>query len=463
MRDSAKVVAFDEHELDFGRSELRQREIPVDIQPTPLRLLLYLAEHRDRVVPRQELLDAIWPGVVVGDEALTTALAEARHAVGDDGAAQRVVRTYKGRGYRFVAEVVTLASEAAVAPGHRPALVREEAAVEAPARRWSRSRAPLAGVVLVLLAGFSWLGWKQWRIPILTRIALAAPRYFGDAIEQEIHFATTSDGVRIAYATTGSGPPILLTVGWGTHLVQGVFSRKLSLDFIERMSERNLFIRYDGRGFGLSQREVTDFSLDAKVRDIEAVADALELERFDLYASATGGPPAIAYAARHPERVKHLIFVGSSAGYASIPPSELGTAQARTVAAGDWVKMLEVVRTSWDNRAVRDMFGRFLFPEDDPVKQSIRSELLRVSADGPALAGFFTVTIDEDVSALARNLRTPTLVIHGERDTSVPLAFGVKLASLIPGARLEIIQDAEHEPNIDAAVELIKDFVATPE
>ena len=111
MRDSTKVVAFGEHELDFGRGELRHREKPVDIQPTPLRLLLYLAAHRDRVVSRMELLEAIWPGVVVGDEALTTALAEARHAVGDDGAAQRVIRTHKGRGYRFVAEVLAGADE----------------------------------------------------------------------------------------------------------------------------------------------------------------------------------------------------------------------------------------------------------------------------------------------------------------------------------------------------------------
>jgi DNA-binding winged helix-turn-helix (wHTH) protein len=85
MRGSTKVIAFGERELDFGRGELRRDGNPIDIQPTPLRLLLYPVEHRDRVVSRQELLDAIWPGVVVGDEALTTALAEARHAVGDDG------------------------------------------------------------------------------------------------------------------------------------------------------------------------------------------------------------------------------------------------------------------------------------------------------------------------------------------------------------------------------------------
>ncbi len=99
-----EVVFFGEWELDFRRSELRRAGSAVDLQPTPLRVLLYLAAHRDRVVSRADLLDAVWRNVVVGDEALTTAIAEVRHAVGDGGAAQRVIRTYKGRGYRFVAE-----------------------------------------------------------------------------------------------------------------------------------------------------------------------------------------------------------------------------------------------------------------------------------------------------------------------------------------------------------------------
>lgn len=103
MSHHTGTLRFADFELDFARRELRKGSAPVALQPTPLRVLLYLAEHRDRTVPRRELLDAIWPGVVVGDESLTTALAEARRAVGDDGTAQRVIRTQKGAGYRFVA------------------------------------------------------------------------------------------------------------------------------------------------------------------------------------------------------------------------------------------------------------------------------------------------------------------------------------------------------------------------
>jgi TolB-like protein len=114
MSHDTGTLRFGDRELDFARRELREAGKPVVLQPTPLRVLLYLAAHRDRTVPRRELLDAIWPDVVVGDEALTTALSEARRAVGDDGDAQRVIRTLKGAGYRFVAEVV---ADDGVAPG----------------------------------------------------------------------------------------------------------------------------------------------------------------------------------------------------------------------------------------------------------------------------------------------------------------------------------------------------------
>ena len=110
MGVTAEILRFGEYELDFVRRELRRAGVHLVLQPTPLRVLLYLAEHRDRIVPRRELLGATWPGVVVDDEALTSALAEVRRAVGDDGDAQRVILTQEGAGYRFVAEVVVVAA-----------------------------------------------------------------------------------------------------------------------------------------------------------------------------------------------------------------------------------------------------------------------------------------------------------------------------------------------------------------
>ncbi len=116
MSGSTETLRFREYELDFARRELRVAGKSVALQPTPLRVLLYLAERRDRTVPRRELLDAISPGVMLGDEALMAELAEVRRAVGDDDNAQRVIRTQNGAGYRFVADVVVAAHSQATLP-----------------------------------------------------------------------------------------------------------------------------------------------------------------------------------------------------------------------------------------------------------------------------------------------------------------------------------------------------------
>lgn len=323
------------------------------------------------------------------------------------------------------------------------------------APRRARHRVPLALAAAALLA-LGYGAWTQYRIEILTSVALAAPRYFGDPIEQKIGFATTTDGVRIAYATTGTGPPIVLAIGWSTHLQEGFMSPMYDqLGWIARTSERNTAVRYDGRGFGMSQRDVTDFSLEARLRDVEAVVDALQLERISLYGASAGGPVAIAYAERHPERVSRLVLVATHPGIASVPESVTFSGSTAT-------GMRELIRTSWDVPAVRDMFLLAVFSDVEELQRMVLSEFLRLSGDGPATAGFFETTATEDVSALASSIRTPTLVIHGDRDATVPVAYGVKLASLIPGVRFEILEGARHTITLSdpRTLRLVAEFVA---
>jgi len=329
--------------------------------------------------------------------------------------------------------------------------VTSDVPAKRPAHRRRRGFLIAAAALIAVGAGV----WVQ-RVPILATIALAAPRYFGDPIAQKIGFAKTTDGVRIAYATTGSGPPMVFVLGWATHLEQGVMSPMYDrFGFIARTSARNLLVRYDGRGFGMSQRDVTDFSLDARVRDLEAVVDALQLERFTVFAISAGGPAAIAFTARHPERVNKLVLAETYAGPASVP-------EAAIVKAETWAGVLDLARTSWDNPAVRDMWISVVFSDADPVARSVMSEFLRISASGPVMAGFFTATRSEDVSALAADIRVPTLVIHGDKDVTVPLAYGVRLASLVPGARFEILKGANHPstPMDPRAVALVDAFLA---
>jgi len=132
------------------------------------------------------------------------------------------------------------------------------------------------------------------------------------AIEEHIRFCTSSDGARIAYATVGSGPPLVKAANWLSHLE---FDGKSPVwrHWIRELSRFHTLVRYDERGCGLSDWAADEYSLDAWVRDLEAVVDDLELERFPLLGISQGGPIAIAYTARHPERVSHLILHGSYA------------------------------------------------------------------------------------------------------------------------------------------------------
>src|ERR1700675_147874 len=131
-------------------------------------------------------------------------------------------------------------------------------------------------------------------------------------MEQQIRFCTTSDGVRIAYATVGEGPPLIVTPAvWGT--LSSLLETPSSSHFHQALAERYLLVLYDRSGAGLSDRQRSDFTVETDVRDLEAVADALGLERFALMGMFHVGPAAIVYTARHPRRVSRLVLYGTYA------------------------------------------------------------------------------------------------------------------------------------------------------
>ena len=277
-------------------------------------------------------------------------------------------------------------------------------------------------------------------------------------MEQQIRFCTTSDGVRIAYATVGQGPPLVRVLGWCTHLE---FERTLP-DWERSMwgvvSRNHLFVRYDGRGFGLSDRDIKTFSLDAKVRDLEAVVDALELPRFALLGTSEGGATAIAYAVRHPERVSRLILYGS---FAWRPPpeteedKELLRAMMMTVIPG-WGRDTPEFRQLWT--------ARFL-PDADREEIRWFNELQKVSAKGETVAAHIGAVGRIDVRAILPEIKAPTLVLHRRGDIICPFDLGRELAALIPGARLMPLEGVNHiplpnEPETEQFVQAIEEFVA---
>ncbi|MGH7288032.1 MAG: alpha/beta fold hydrolase [Myxococcota bacterium] len=328
-----------------------------------------------------------------------------------------------------------------------------EAAGHKPRATWHRR--PAVRLTLGLLSTLV-LGAALYvpnRAAVLSTVALQLPKLIGTPIEQQIAFATTSDGVRIAYATTGQGSPVVFVLGWATHLTEGLFSPLYDRPgLIHAMSDSHLFVRYDGRGFGLSERNVSDFSLDARLSDLEAVADAAGLARFAIVAVSYGGPTGLAYAVRHPERVSRLVLLGTTAGV-------MGADRAY---ADQLARMFELFRVDWDSPVVRSMAVEWLTPESDEVTRRIVSEFLRRSGDGASIGGFLSEQLRIDASDLARQIRVPTLVVHARDDAPVPFDFGRRLASLIPAARFEIVGGG-HLGDTGASPEtqrLVLDFLA---
>jgi len=277
-------------------------------------------------------------------------------------------------------------------------------------------------------------------------------------MEQQIRFCTTSDGVRIAYATVGQGPPLVRALGWCTHLE---FERTLpdwDGSLWGALARNHLFVRYDGRGMGLSDRDISHFSLEAKVADLEAVVDALELERFALLGTSEGGPTAIAYAARHPERITRLILYGSF-GWSPPPETEeekqLLTAMMMTVIPG-WGRDTPEFRQLWT--------FRFL-PDADREQIRWFNELQRVSAKPETVAALIGSVGRVDVRELLPKVQAPTLVIHRRGDIVCPFDRGRELAALIPGARLVLLEGNNHlplagEPEVEQMARAIQEFVA---
>jgi class 3 adenylate cyclase/pimeloyl-ACP methyl ester carboxylesterase len=316
-------------------------------------------------------------------------------------------------------------------------------------RKW---RLAASGIALLLVLGGLWLA----RAPLLTWLVLNVPRLAGGSVEQQIAFAETPDGVRIAYATSGAGPPLVFALGWGTHLTEGMGSALYDQSgFLAWHSRDHLVVRYDGRGFGLSDRDVDDFSLDARLRDLTTVVDAAGLERFDLYAFSAGGPTGVAFAARRPERVSRMVLAATYAGVQEDP-------ERRRMLQD----LIRFAGNRWDTPMGRASFAEFLAPEADEVQRRVLMHFLEVAGDGPQILGFFGASGEIDTSEEARRVRVPTLVVASDADSAIPLSASRRLASLIPDARFEIVEGASHigASGQDARVKrLVSDFLAAPE
>jgi len=368
----------------FGPFQLdvRERRLSRGHELIPLRLKVFdtlrvLVERAGTLVTKQELLDAVWPETAVEENNLNHNVSVLRKALGERATGQQYIETVPRVGYRFVA-------------GVDPAVPRLGAAVASAAR-----------------------------------------------LRQDIRYCMSSDGVRLAYATIGSGPPLVKASNWLTHL-DFEWGSPIWRHWWSALSLHHRIVRYDERGNGMSQRDVGDVNFDTWVKDLETVVDAAGLDRFPLLGISRGGPIAIAYAVKHPERVTHLVLYGAfAAGVNHVGnPEHLEARRA----------LASLVRLGWGlkNPAFCRTFTCRFIPEATPAHEQWFDELQRVSTSPENAALLMERDDDLDVRPLLANVQTPTLVIHCDRDRAVPAEAGRQIAAAIPNARYVSLPGQNH-------------------
>jgi pimeloyl-ACP methyl ester carboxylesterase/DNA-binding CsgD family transcriptional regulator len=276
-------------------------------------------------------------------------------------------------------------------------------------------------------------------------------------LEQRIGFCSARDGVRIAYATHGTGAPLVRAAHWLTHLEHD-WASPIWRHWLEALAEDRTVVRYDERLCGLSDRDASRISLDAWVNDLEAVVDTLRLERFPLLGFSQGGAIAISYALRHPDRVSHLVLCGSYArGRMRRDPTQREEGEL----------FLDLMRVGWgrDDPSFRNVFTMHFVPDAGPEEVRAFDEMQRLSCTAEDAIRLSRAWYDVDITDVLGTVRTPTLVMHLGNDTIVPFEEGRLLAAGIPSARLVTLEGRNHifragDPGFPQFLEELREFIS---
>lgn len=269
---------------------------------------------------------------------------------------------------------------------------------------------------------------------------LPKARTYNPAVQQQIRFCRSASGVNIGYAVSGDGPPLVKVANFLTHLEYD-WRSPVVRPFLLELGRGRTLIRYDPRGCGLSDRNAEDLSLDAWVADLEAVVEAAKVERFPLFAHSQGAAIGVAYAARHPERVSHLILLG---GWARpVMKRDLTPAQIEEMRT-----LVKLAGIGWgkENPAYRQVFTSLLIPDSTPEQAASFNELERMCTSAEGAAKIFSSVGKLDVMDLAPQVQCPTLILHAKGDASVPFEEGRIIAGLIPKSRFMLLDGRNHYP-----------------
>ena len=368
---------FGVYVLDVDERRLLRDNEEIRLRGKLFDTLRVLVENAGKLVRKDAFMESVWPDSVVEDNNLDYCISQLRKLLYP----AKYIETVPRHGYRFVAEVT------AVKPHGR--LLQLEAAVQQP-----------------------------------------------NAPDQEIKFFVTSDGVRIAYNIGGQGPPLVRTIHWLNHL-DFEWKTPLRRQWLSEIMQHNTLLRYDQRGSGLSDWNVSDFSFERMVQDFEELVDAAGLEKFTILGGCQGAAVGIAYAVRHPERVTKLVINGT---FANGWPAPGPGAQEHLEA------MLTLIRSGWgrDNPAFRQLWTTLFRPDADSVEAAWLNELQRISSSPENAASMMAEFPNIRVLDMLPKISCPTLVLHSREDGAVPVQEGKLIAARIRGSRFVELPSRSH-------------------
>ena len=274
-------------------------------------------------------------------------------------------------------------------------------------------------------------------------------------VKQQVRFCRADDGVRLAWARHGSGPPLVIAACWLSHL-QHDWQSPVWRHFLDDLGQIATVYRYDERGFGLSDWDVEDFSIERRLKDLETLVDAAGLDRFVIMGMSGQAPVALAYAAKHPDRVTRLIAYGASSGGA------LGGDDPESDAAFN-----AMIRAGWarPDHLFRRVFTTAFIPGATEEQMRWMDELMRTSTSTDNALAARCARRDTDVSDLLPQITAPTLVLVARHDRSMRPGEGAEMAAAIPDARLVVLESENHilladEPAWPVFIEEIAGFLA---
>lgn len=272
---------------------------------------------------------------------------------------------------------------------------------------------------------------------------------------QEVRFCRSADGTRIAFAVHGSGPPLLLSCCWLSHL-EFDWESPVWRNFLLDLGKLATVIRYDERGFGMSDWDVSDFSLEARVADLEAVIDAAGLDRCALVGMSQGGPVAITYTVRQPNRVSRLVLYGT---YGVLVRNAETDELERT--------FQQMIKVGWarPDSTFRRVFTDLMIPGATEEQAGWLDALQARATSTENAMRSRAARAEADVASLLPDIAVPTLVVHARGDRMNDFSDGRELASRIPDARLVALDSENHitlsnEPAWPVFLEELGSFLA---